>query len=79
MFLLESAAKNFMMKEFPVNKQFTTWWLNFNQWDSLTDKTQKYKHRVLIEEKLEDIGARLELTPGKSQICLAQETGVSGV
>jgi hypothetical protein len=37
------------------------------------DKKTKHKRRVLSEEKLDDIGARLEHTPRKS----AQETGVS--
>jgi DeoR/GlpR family transcriptional regulator of sugar metabolism len=32
---------------------------------------------VLTEEKLDDIGARLEHTPRKSLKRLAQETGVS--
>jgi hypothetical protein len=43
----------------------------------LIDKKQKYKHRVLTEEKLHDIGARLEHTPRKLQKRLAQETGAS--
>jgi hypothetical protein len=41
------------------------------------DKKQKRKCRVLTEEKLDDIGARLEHTPRKSLKRLAQETGVS--
>jgi hypothetical protein len=41
------------------------------------DKKQKLKHQVLTEEKLHDIGARLEHTPRKSLKRLAQETGVS--
>jgi hypothetical protein len=32
---------------------------------------------VLTEEKLDDVGARLEHTPRKSLKCLAKETGVS--
>jgi hypothetical protein len=43
----------------------------------LIDMTQKYKCRVLTEEKLDDIGARLEHTLRKSLNCLAQETGMS--
>jgi transposase len=43
----------------------------------LIDKKQKHKRCVLTEEKLDDIGARLEHTPRKSLKCLAQETGVS--
>jgi hypothetical protein len=40
-------------------------------------KKQKHKRRVLTEEKLDDIGARLEHTPRKSSKRLAQATGVS--
>jgi hypothetical protein len=43
----------------------------------LIDKKQKHKRRVLTEEKLDDIGARLEHTPRKSLKRLAQEVGVS--
>jgi hypothetical protein len=43
----------------------------------LIDKKQKHKHQVLTEEKLDDIGARLERTPGKLLKRLAQATGVS--
>jgi hypothetical protein len=39
--LLESVGKNydvnFVMKEFPAEKQFTTWWINIER-DSLIDK-----------------------------------------
>jgi hypothetical protein len=41
------------------------------------DKKQKHKRRVLIEEKLDDIGDRFEHTPRKSLKHQAQETGVS--
>jgi hypothetical protein len=41
------------------------------------DKKQKHKCRVLTEEKLGDIGARLEHTPRKPLKHLAQKTGVS--
>jgi hypothetical protein len=43
----------------------------------LIDKKQKHKRQVLTEEKLEDIGARLERAPRKSLIHLVQDTGVS--
>jgi hypothetical protein len=43
----------------------------------LIDKKQKYKCRVLTEEKLDVIGARLEHSPRKSLKRLAQESGVS--
>jgi transposase len=41
------------------------------------DKKQKHKRRVRTEEKIDNIGARLEHTPRKSLKRLAQETGVS--
>jgi hypothetical protein len=43
----------------------------------IIDKKQKNKRRVITEEKLNDIGARLEHTPRESQKRLAQESGVS--
>jgi hypothetical protein len=43
----------------------------------LIDEKQKYKRRVLTEEKLDDIRARLEYTPRKSLKCIAQESGLS--
>jgi hypothetical protein len=43
----------------------------------LVDKKQEDKRRVLTEEKLDDIGARLEHTARQSLKCRAQETGVS--
>jgi hypothetical protein len=43
----------------------------------LIHKKQKPKRRVLTEEKLDDIGARLEHAHRKPLKCLAQETGVS--
>jgi hypothetical protein len=43
----------------------------------LIDKKMKHKHRLLTEEKLDDIGARLEHTPRKSLKHLAQEIGMS--
>jgi hypothetical protein len=42
----------------------------------LIGKKQKYKHRVLTEETLDDIGARFGHTPRKSLNGLAQECGV---
>jgi transposase len=43
----------------------------------LIDKKQKHKRRVLTDEKLKSMGARLEYTPRKSLKRLVQETGVS--
>jgi hypothetical protein len=43
----------------------------------LIDKKQKHKHRVLSEENLDDIGARLEHTPRTSLTHRALETRVS--
>jgi hypothetical protein len=42
----------------------------------LTDK-KKHKRQMLTEGKLDDIGARLQHTPGKSLKSLAQENGES--
>jgi hypothetical protein len=74
--LLESVGKhfsiNFMMKEFPADKQFIIWWINLEQ----RDKKTKHKRWVLAEEKLDDVGARLERAPRKSLKCQAQETEV---
>jgi hypothetical protein len=42
----------------------------------LIDKKQERKCRVHIEEKLDDIEARLEHTPKKSLKHLAQDSGV---
>jgi hypothetical protein len=52
-----------------VNKPRSTWLLE--------DRKQKHKYWVLTEEKLDDVGARLEHTPRKSLKHLAQETGLS--
>jgi hypothetical protein len=41
------------------------------------DKKLNYKCRMLTEEKLDDIGARLQHTPRKSLKRLDQETGLS--
>jgi hypothetical protein len=43
----------------------------------LIDKKQKHKCLVLTEEKLDDIGARIEHTPRKSLKLLAQEIRLS--
>jgi transposase len=47
------------------------------QTGSLMDRKPKHKRRVLTEEKLDEIGARLEETPWKTLRRLAQETGIS--
>jgi hypothetical protein len=69
----ENFNANFMMKQAKkinnlVNKLRTMWFL--------IDKGKKHKHQVLTEEKLDDIGTRLEHIPRKSLKHLAQETGV---
>jgi hypothetical protein len=78
--LLESVGENFVVnflkKEFPADKQFTIRWINLDQWGS-QDKKQRHKCQVLNEERLGDIGVRLEHTPRKSLKRLAQETAVS--
>jgi hypothetical protein len=43
----------------------------------LIEKKPKHEHQVLTEEKLDDIGSRLDHTPRKSLKHLAQVTGVS--
>jgi transposase len=45
----------------------------------LIDKKEKHKRRVLTEEKLHAIGARLEHAPRKLPKRLSQQTGVSKV
>jgi hypothetical protein len=64
-----------MMKEFPTNSlQFSEYtWIN----GSINRQETKHKRRVLTEEKLDDIGTRLEHTPRKSLKRLAQEANVS--
>jgi hypothetical protein len=71
--LLESVGKIFVMEEPLADRQFTIWWINLKQQESLIDKKQK----ALSAEKIDDIGARLKHTPRKSLKRLAQETGVS--
>jgi hypothetical protein len=73
----ENLDVNFVMKEIPADRQFAIWWIILGQWDSLTDKKRQHKCRVLTEEKLDDIGARLEHAPRKSLKCLSWEAGVS--
>jgi NifU-like protein involved in Fe-S cluster formation len=65
-----------MMKEFLAAKQFYDLVYKLRTTKLLIDKKQKHKCQVLTEEMLDDIGARLEHTPGKSLKLLAQETGV---
>jgi hypothetical protein len=58
--LLESVSENFVvnfvMKEFPADKQLTVWCINLEYWGLLIDKKQKRKRRLLTEEKLDDRG-----------------------
>lgn len=37
----------------------------------------KCQHKILTEERMEEISAQLEYSPHKPLKCLAQETGVS--
>jgi hypothetical protein len=71
----ENFDVNFVMKGFPADKQFMICRTDLEQRD--IDKKQKHKRRMLTEEKLDDIGARLEHTHRTSLKRLAQETGVS--
>jgi hypothetical protein len=79
--LVEYVSENFdvsvLMKEFPADRELTIWRINLEQRGLLIDKKQKHKRRVLTEEKLHYMGARLEHTPRKSLKRLAQETLVS--
>ena len=49
----------------------------FRETGSILDKKRNAKRRVLTEQKLEEIGERLENSPQKSLMCLAQETDIS--
>lgn len=49
----------------------------FRDTGSILDKKRRVKRRVLTEEKLDEVGERLEHTPKKSLRRLAQETGIS--
>jgi hypothetical protein len=64
--LLESVSYNFginfMMKEFPADKQFAISWINLELWDS----QQRRNENLSEKEKVNDIWARLELTSRKS-------------
>jgi hypothetical protein len=62
------------MKEFQADRQLVN---ERRTTGHFADKKQKHKRRGLTEEKLHDIGARLEHTPRKSLKRLAQETSVS--
>jgi translation elongation factor EF-G len=44
---------------------------------ALLDKKYTRKRRVLAKEKIDEIGAKLDHTPQKSQRSLAQETDIS--
>jgi hypothetical protein len=75
--MLESVDENFdvniVMKEFPADREFSL----VNKL-LVIDKKTKHKHQVLTtEEKLDDIGARLEHAPRKSLERLAEEIEVS--
>jgi uncharacterized protein YijF (DUF1287 family) len=73
--LLETVGENFeinfVMKEFSA-----VWWINLEQRDTLIDKKQKHKRRVLTEEKSDNIEARLVHTPRMLPKRLPQETSV---
>jgi hypothetical protein len=76
--LLESVGRNFdvnfMMKEFPADRQFTIWWINLI---SSTLNRQETNTWALTTYWGDDIGARLEHAPGKSLKHLSQETIMS--
>lgn len=49
----------------------------FREMGSILDEKQRVNKRVLTEEKLDEVGERLEHTPQKSFQRLAQETEIS--
>ena len=49
----------------------------FRETGSILDKKRNVKQRVLTEQKLEEIGERLQNSPQKSLSRLAQETDIS--
>jgi hypothetical protein len=69
--------RNFRVDCLPSRQKIHNLVNKFRTTGLLIDKKQKHKCRVLTEQKLDDIGARLEHTPRNSLKCLAQETGVS--
>jgi superfamily II DNA helicase RecQ len=71
-FLHDTYLKNGSAKS--VSKNFN---INFMMKEFTVDKKQKHKSRVLTEETLYGIGARLQHTPRKSLKRVAQETGES--
>jgi hypothetical protein len=79
--LLESVGENFdvnfVIKEFTADKKNQKIVNKLRTAGLLIYKKQNYKSPMLAEEKLDDIGARLEPTFRKSLKRLGQETGVS--
>jgi transposase len=77
--LLESVGENFdvnFVMRVPSRQTIHNMGNKLRTKGLLKDKKQKHKRRVLIEEKLDDIGAKLERTPRKSMKRRTQETGV---
>jgi hypothetical protein len=64
-----------MLKEIPEDKQFTTWRINSEQWESSERRKENISAECLL--KLVDSGARSEHTPRKSPNRLPQGAGVS--
>jgi hypothetical protein len=80
MYLLESVQRKCWCKfrdERLPSRQTIYNYVNKLRTRLLTDKKQNYKQRVLTEDKLDGIGAKLDHTPWKSLICLSQETEAS--
>jgi hypothetical protein len=71
------SRRKFRDEKYPAGKPFIIWWINLRRITGLLiDKKPKHKRGALTEEKLDDIGARVESKPRKSLKRLAQETGV---
>jgi hypothetical protein len=63
--LLESVRENFVINRVPSRQTVHILLNKLRATRLLLDKKQKRKRRVLTEEKLDDIGARLEHTTRK--------------
>ena len=61
----------------PSREEFRLLVNKFRETGSIFDKKRNVKRRVLTEQKLEEIGERLENSPQKSLRRLAQETDIS--
>jgi hypothetical protein len=68
--------RKFRDKEFTAHKKIHNLVNKLRTTRLLIDKKQKHTHRVLTEEKVDDIEPHLNITPRKSLKYLAQERSV---